>query len=218
VKGIANVGAIGCRTTGCGLGREPVATGERVTEHGSEKEQVGEFAGPAGDPPVARRRFLRWLSGVGASLSAVVVGFPVLRAFVSPALPAAPTDSWIKVADDVALIDTDIPIRVNFVETKVDAWLEDRQLNGVWLYTEDGKKFKAYNAHCTHLGCAFSYDETQKIFACPCHHGEFDVKTGRVLAGPPPRPLDELKVEVRDDAVWVNYKDFRLGISDQIET
>ncbi len=63
-----------------------------------------------------------------------------------------------------------------------------------------------------------SYDKTKKIFACPCHHGEFDVKTGRVLAGPPPRPLDELKVEVRDDAVWVNYKDFRLGISDQIET
>jgi menaquinol-cytochrome c reductase iron-sulfur subunit len=189
-----------------------------VVDHGSESKQGGEMPGPTQDSPVARRRFLRWLSGVGASLSAVVVGFPVVRAFVSPALPAAPTDSWIKVADDVALIDTDVPIRVNFVETKVDAWLEDRQLNGVWLYTEDGKKFTAYNAHCTHLGCAFSYDKTKKIFACPCHHGEFDVKTGRVLAGPPPRPLDELKVEVRDDAVWVNYKDFRLGISDQIET
>jgi Rieske Fe-S protein len=43
------------------------------------------------------------------------------------------------------------------------------------------------------------------------------VKTGRVLAGPPPRPLDELQVEIRDSAVFVKYRDFRLGIPEQIE-
>jgi menaquinol-cytochrome c reductase iron-sulfur subunit len=173
---------------------------------------------PIGEPPVDRRRFLRWVSGVGATAVATVVGFPAVRAFLSPALPRAQTGRWVKVADDVALIDTDIPIRVNFVENKVDAWLEDRQLNGVWLYTADGKKFKAYNAHCTHLGCAFVYDKDRKNFACPCHRGQFDVQTGRVLAGPPPRPLDELNVEVRDGSVYVDYRDFRLGISDRIET
>ena len=45
----------------------------------------------------------------------------------------------------------------------------------------------------------------------------FDVKTGEVLAGPPPRPLDELQVEIRDSAVFVNYRDYRLGVSDKIE-
>jgi hypothetical protein len=39
----------------------------------------------------------------------------------------------------------------------------------------------------------------------------FDIKTGAVLGGPPPRPLDELKVQVRDAAVYVQYRDFRLG-------
>jgi hypothetical protein len=38
-----------------------------------------------------------------------------------------------------------------------------------------------------------------------------------VLAGPPPRPLDELEVEVRDASVFVKYKDFRLGVPERIE-
>ena len=169
------------------------------------------------DSLVGRRRFLEWISGVGATVGAVLVGFPVIRAFLSPSLSPARGDRWVKVAEDVAVIDTDVPLRVSFVESKSDAWVEDRELNSVWLYTKDGKVFKAYNAHCTHLGCAFGYDADRKNFVCPCHHGQFDVRTGKVLAGPPPRSLDELKAEVRDGAVWVNYKDFRLGVVNRIE-
>jgi menaquinol-cytochrome c reductase iron-sulfur subunit len=166
---------------------------------------------------IGRRHFLQWVSGIGAAVIGVLVGVPVIRAFLSPALSTVRSDSWVKVADDVTQVDTGVPLRVNFVESKSDAWMEDRQINGVWLYTEDGKKVKAYNAHCTHLGCAYGYNAETQNFACPCHRGQFDVKTGQVLAGPPPRPLDELKVEIRNGAVWVDYKDFRLGTSTQIE-
>lgn len=164
-----------------------------------------------------RRRFLRWVTGIGAAISATLVGYPALRAFVSPMLPTRRTDDWIKVADDIALLDVGVPIRVNFVQSSVDAWLESRTLNGVWLFTQDGAKFKAYNGHCTHLGCSYTYDKDHKTFLCPCHRGQFDVKTGEVLAGPPPRPLDELQVEIRDSAVFVKYRDFRLGIAEQVE-
>jgi Rieske Fe-S protein len=27
------------------------------------------------------------------------------------------------------------------------------------------------------------------VFACPCHEGFFDLRTGKNIAGPPPRPL-----------------------------
>ncbi len=167
--------------------------------------------------PIGRRGFLRWVSGIGALLSGVLVGFPTLRAFISPALPTPRVDDWIKVADDIALLDIGVPIRVNFVQSSTDAWLSSRTLNGVWLFTEDGEKFKAYNGHCTHLGCSYLYDKEHKTFLCPCHRGQFDVKTGAVLAGPPPRPLDELPVEIRDSAVFVKYEDFRLGIAQKIE-
>jgi len=166
---------------------------------------------------VGRRGFLKRLSALGAVISAGLVSIPVLRAFFSPASRVVGKGSWVKVADDTALLDIGVPIRVNFVQTVQDAWVETRTLNGVWLYTEDGEKFKAYNGHCTHLGCSYSYDKERKNFFCPCHRGQFDVKTGAVLAGPPPRPLDELEVEVRDAVVFVKYKDFRLGVSERIE-
>jgi menaquinol-cytochrome c reductase iron-sulfur subunit len=172
---------------------------------------------PEQSTDLGRRRFLRWVSGIGAAIGGVLVGVPALRAFISPILPTPKTDDWVKVADDIALLDVGTPVRVNFVQSTVDAWLESRTLNGVWLYTEDGAKFKAYNGHCTHLGCSYAYDSDRKNFFCPCHRGQFDVKTGRVLAGPPPRPLDELQVEIRDSAVFVKYRDFRLGIPEQIE-
>jgi len=61
------------------------------------------------------------------------------------------------------------------------------------------------------------YDTEYARFHCPCHHGLFDAKTGEVLGGPPPRALDDLALEVRDSAVYVNYRDFRLGIAERRE-
>jgi Rieske Fe-S protein len=167
--------------------------------------------------PIDRRGFLHWVSTVSAGITALAVGVPVVGAFMSPAFPKKSADDWIKVADDIALLDIGEPIRVNFVKTVEDAWIETRTLNGVWLYTEDGEQFKAYNAKCTHLGCGYVHDKERKNFFCPCHRGQFDIKTGAVLDGPPPRPLDELDVEVRDSAVYVKYKDFRLGVAERVE-
>ncbi len=166
---------------------------------------------------IERRSFLRWITGWCAAISTGVVSMPLLRAVFSPTLAAPPEDSWIKVADDTALLDIGVPVRVDFVTTRDDAWVEARAMNSVWLYSEDGERFRAYNGHCTHLGCGFNYDPEHKRFVCPCHRGVFDVKTGAVISGPPPRPLDELKAEVRDAAVFVNYKDFRLGVAEKVE-
>ena len=163
-----------------------------------------------------RRRFLRWISGLGAAISGILVGLPVVRSFASPALAKPQPATWIKVAEDIALLDIGVPIRVDFLTNQSDAWVESRTQNAVWLYTDDGAKFKAYNGHCTHLGCSYYYDKDLKTFACPCHRGQFDVKTGAVLAGPPPRPLDELPVEIRDSSVFVSYSDFRLGVSEKL--
>jgi menaquinol-cytochrome c reductase iron-sulfur subunit len=169
------------------------------------------------DLQVDRRRFLAWISGVGAAISAALVGLPSLRAFLSPLLSPAGSDNWVKVADDMAGIQTGVPVHVSFSERRADAWLETVQTNGIWLYTDDGRRIKAYNGRCTHLGCAYGYDSGTKTFACPCHRGQYEVPTGRVLAGPPPRPLDELAVDIRSGAVWVDYKDFRPGISGRVE-
>jgi quinol---cytochrome c reductase iron-sulfur subunit, bacillus type len=165
---------------------------------------------------LGRRGFLQTASAIAAAVTAGIVGIPVVRAVASPALAKPLADNWVKVADDIAVLDIGVPIRVDFVQTQDDAWITNRALNGVWLYTEDGEKFKAYNGHCTHLGCGYMLAKDGKSFVCPCHRGQFDIKTGAVLGGPPPRPLDELETEVRDGSVYVKYRDFRLGVAERV--
>jgi menaquinol-cytochrome c reductase iron-sulfur subunit len=172
---------------------------------------------PVEPPTLARRGFLQRMSAVCAAVVTGIIGVPAVRALISPVAAKPAPENWIKVADDTALLDIGTPIRLDFAQTQTDAWVETRALGSVWLYTEDGETFKAYNGHCTHLGCGYVYDKVRKAFVCPCHRGQFDVKTGAVLAGPPPRPLDELPVQVRDAAVYVRYTDYRLGVAERIE-
>jgi Rieske Fe-S protein len=37
---------------------------------------------------------------------------------------------------------------------------------------------------------------------CPCHEGLFDLRSGRPVAGPPRRPLDIVRLQVRGDDIY----------------
>ncbi len=60
-----------------------------------------------------------------------------------------------------------------------------------------------YSAVCTHLGCIVSLWHQQGIMQCPCHGGEYDPYTDRVVAGPPPRPLPLLPVKAEEGRLVV---------------
>ena len=81
---------------------------------------------------------------------------------------------------------------------------EDRP--ALLIHLPDGG-WRAYDALCTHLGCQIHYDKVanagwennpQQNF-CPCHGGVFDPMTGKVLTGPPPRPLPMIKLEIDEE-------------------
>lgn len=165
---------------------------------------------------IRRRRFLRMASAISAAIGGVLIGFPVTRAFLAPALKRRQVRGWTKVAQ-ADLVDIDVPVKVDFVEPINDAWVETRALRTVWLRTADGETFTAFSGTCTHLGCSVMFDKERNHFVCPCHHGIFDPKTGAVLDGPPPRGLDPLPVRVVDGAVQVTLKQFRTGVAERIE-
>ena len=57
------------------------------------------------------------------------------------------------------------------------------------LVLEDGDgEIHALDARCTHEGCTVRYLPGEALISCACHNARFDL-TGRVLSGPPPRPL-----------------------------
>jgi Rieske Fe-S protein len=55
---------------------------------------------------------------------------------------------------------------------------------------------------CTHLSCAVVPRIEEGVIHCPCHEGYFDLFTGRNIAGPPPRPLPRIELDVRGDVVF----------------
>ncbi len=162
-----------------------------------------------------RRRFMRLLAGVTGVGAFLLTAFPMLRAFSSPLFRTSRKANWIRLGE-VDAIEPGVPSKVDFVQTMSDAWVETRALRNVWVYTEDNEHFTVYNGRCTHLGCSYGYDAQQGVFRCPCHQGVFDVKTGAVLGGPPPRPLDQLEVRIDDGLLYAEIRDYRLGIPGKI--
>jgi len=60
----------------------------------------------------------------------------------------------------------------------------------------------AYSQSCTHLSCAVVPRVEEGVLHCPCHEGYFDLYTGRNVAGPPPRPLPRIVLEIAGDDVY----------------
>jgi cytochrome b6-f complex iron-sulfur subunit len=56
---------------------------------------------------------------------------------------------------------------------------------------------------CTHLGCTVPWHEDEAQFHCPCHNSIY-TRTGEVVSGPAPRPLDIFPIEVDNGEVVVD--------------
>ena len=67
-------------------------------------------------------------------------------------------------------------------------------------------RFAAYSQECAHLSCPVMFNAATRQLECPCHKGLFSAEDGRVLAGPPKRGLDALRVSIRKDEVWVKHE------------
>ena len=63
-------------------------------------------------------------------------------------------------------------------------------------------EFVAFSQKCTHLSCAVIPRPGEGVFHCPCHEGSFDLRTGVVIAGPPPRPLPRITLDFRGNDIF----------------
>lgn len=71
--------------------------------------------------------------------------------------------------------------------------------------------YVAYSKICTHAGCPVGlYESEARRLFCPCHQSAFDVVQGaRPVAGPAPRPLPQLPIEVTAEGYLVAQSDYQ---------
>ena len=70
------------------------------------------------------------------------------------------------------------------------------------LFHTQSDRYVAYSQKCTHLSCAVIPATDGQRIECPCHHGFFSIEDGRVLQGPPPRPLPRILLDQQGDELW----------------
>jgi Rieske Fe-S protein len=134
-----------------------------------------------------RRDFLSMAVGGSAAAFTVALGYPAARFVEPPARPSAgPTV--------VGKLD-DFPIGGS--KTVVVA---ERPV--LVIRATDGS-LRAFSALCTHLQCVVAYSAERNQIECPCHSGIYSAD-GLNVAGPPPRPLEELAIAVNEGTVLVS--------------
>lgn len=149
---------------------------------------------------ITRRNFL-WslIVGIGAVISAVV-GIPLTGFLISPAIRKE-QEEWSPIAD-LTEIPISEPTRVTYTSVKKDAWLQATSKKIVYVVRKSNSDIYVLSTVCTHMGCLVHWDDSKKEFLCPCHGGVYDIE-GKVIAGPPPRPLDRFKTKVEGQQLFV---------------
>ena len=117
---------------------------------------------------------LGWLGFVGTLL------FPVIR-YLKPLSIAEQSGPLRLTKDELARLDKEHSLIVRAGQKRVIVFEDPQQ------------RLRALEARCTHEGCTVQYVPGDSVIWCACHNGKFDLD-GRVLAGPPPRPLARLNV------------------------
>lgn len=140
---------------------------------------------------LSRRSFIDYFLGGGVLAMLGSVFFPVLKYIMPPEIPQA-------VQNDV------VAANVNELAPNVGKVFRFGNKPGILVRTPEGD-YRAFSAVCTHLQCTVQYRDDFKHIWCACHNGHFDL-TGRNIEGPPPRPLEEYRVEIRGEDVVVIRK------------
>ena len=138
-----------------------------------------------------RRGLVRWVLSGGFAASFASFLYPVSRFLNPPEIPEASVNEVA--AGKVADLKPNTGKIVKFGSRPV------------LLIRVSATEWRALSAVCTHLNCTVQYHEQRRQIWCACHNGFYDL-SGKVVAGPPPNPLEEYAVRQRGDEVVVSRR------------
>jgi len=145
----------------------------------------------AGSEIPRRRFYLTFIYGLWSSIAAALAAPALLYLFLPPKVRRE--SEWIEAGDITTLLPK-IPVEMVFRKNRVDGWKISSEKQTAWV-VKLPDQIVAFGPQCTHLGCAYHWDEAKSEFICPCHNSVF-AANGVVTSGPAPRPLDRYDVKI----------------------
>ncbi len=136
----------------------------------------------------SRRRFLDLILEASAAAWIASIAYPIIR-YLKPLPQTGPTGPTHLTRDEASKLEQNKFVIVPVSGQRV-------------IVLQSGDQLAAFTAKCTHEGCTVTYLPGQSVIWCPCHDGRFDL-TGRVLSGPPPKPLTKYAAQRQPDGAIV---------------
>lgn len=158
---------------------------------------------------LSRRDFIKVTTGIVGGVIGVAVGVPAAAYLLDPAFKSGGKEAWIAIGK-VADMQINTPYPFSFTRVQVNGWERTSTSHGGFAIrkSDNPKDIAILDSRCTHLGCTINWKADAQAFICPCHDGKFGMD-GKVLGGPPPRPLDQfMDFRVTQDGILeIFYKE-----------
>ena len=149
---------------------------------------------------LSRRRFYLAAMYIIWAVMGIALAIPAAVYLLFPPL-SRKADEWVE-ATTLNQLENGVPEEAVFRKNRVDGWKVSSEKTSAWVVKKSDTEVVAFAPQCTHLGCAYRWEETKKSFLCPCHTSVFSME-GKVLSGPAPRPLDRYDSKVENNKLMV---------------
>ncbi|MBI3923729.1 MAG: Rieske (2Fe-2S) protein [Armatimonadetes bacterium] len=153
---------------------------------------------------MTRRRLLSYLTGLMAGGIGLLLGVPLVGLAIGPLLTKK-ISPWVRLGG-VSDVKPSEPTKFSYSYLKLDGWQQKTVRGTAYIVAKDGGNLTVFSNVCTHLGCGVRWDNARQAFLCPCHNGGFDIN-GKVILGPPPRPLDQFEHKIQGGVVFIKMKE-----------
>jgi Rieske Fe-S protein len=184
------------------------------SKYTADRRIPGAFEGET----VTRRRFMTGTANVAGAVAASAFLLPALGFALGPVFEKH-EQRWQQVGTlDEFPVTTYVPKVITIVDGigqagKTTTYIRKRDPK---VDTDKPDKYNQYIAistRCMHLGCPVRFVEAAERFICPCHGGVYDFQ-GKVIGGPPVRPLDRFQTRVERGQVQIGP---RYSVTSQLQ-
>jgi len=171
-----------------------------------DRGTLGAFEGET----ITRRRLITGGALAAGGVATAAVGLPALGFALGPVFEKTEHQGWQDVGPEAdfnpsTYVPKVITIDPNIGEAGKTTIYVRRATDKDRSPSDKGKAplpYVAISTRCAHLGCPVRYVQAAERFICPCHGGVYDSQ-GKVVGGPPVRPLDRFYTRVRNGAVEI---------------